>query len=814
MGILGNYLVTALRSFARHKLYSFINIAGLAVGLACAIFIMLFIRDELSYDRWVPGTDDLYRVETGVLFPGHGFFAGPNSPFPLTVALAAQIPEVQAQTHLIPQRMTARAGDRQFSEFVDVVDTNFFQVIQLPLVEGNPATVFAQPESVVVSQETAKKYFGDKDPVGRTLTMDGKHPLTVTGVMRDLPHNTQLVADIAIPNTSKADPLPVSERTAWLNVDGEAFVRLAPGASPATVLEKTTAILDKNVDAKKEMEIDLPGSKVLQVHLTRFTDVHLNSDVGGGLTRGGSWTVIYGFAAIALLILLIACFNFTNLATARAMMRAREVSLRKVMGARRRQLMAQFLGESVLTALVSLALALAIVEILMPAYDAFLNRPIALDYATSLPLLAGLVGVAVVTGIIAGIYPALVLSGFRPAATLRGGRGKAGSGRLRTALVVLQFAISIGLGIAAIVVFAQIRFAQEIDLGFERDRMVVVSNADTMTPAARDTFMHTLESNPAVEGVAQSRAAPFIDDVSIETFKVPGGVQNFYMRIVDASPDLPKLYNMRLVAGRPLSLAYGNDINTGKDEPLQDGRNVLLTESAAKRFGWTAQGALGKSIVQIDAKTPVRLSVVGVLADVMMDGVRSKVQPIVFYYNPNGIDVFSVRMKASQLPQALAAIDGAWHRFAPTVALRRRFLSDMFDRLFVADQQRGTMFSIFVGIAVFIACLGLFGLAAFTAESRTKEIGIRKAFGARTRDIVRLLLWQFSIPVLVANLVAWPVAWFYLSRWLESYAYRIDLNPLYFAAAGLGALVIAWITVAGHALRVARAAPINALRYE
>ncbi|HEY4114794.1 MAG TPA: ABC transporter permease [Rhizomicrobium sp.] len=809
-----NYLLTALRNFARHKLYSFINIAGLAVGLACVIFITLFIRDELSYDKWIPDTENLYLVHGILHFPGQGNFISGDAPFPVTVAMAAQIPEVTAQTHLMSERRTIGIGNRQFSELVDVVDSNFFRVLRLPLVEGTPASVFAQPESAVLSQAQARKYFGSQDPVDKTIMVDGVHPLTVTGVMRDLPHNTQLVADIAIPNTSRADDLSSSQKTdGWLSFDSGAFVRLAPGASPATVIRKLAPILDKDINVKKHLNVELPGGKVLDIALTRFTDVHMTADLG--MTPSGSWTVVYGFGAIALLILLIACFNFTNLATARAMIRAREVSLRKVMGARRLQLIAQFLGESVLTAILALALALALVEILLPAYDAFLGRPITLDYRTSGPLLAQLAGVAVVTGLIAGIYPALVLSGFRPAATLRSGvKGASGSGLLRTGLVVLQFAISIGLGVAALVVFAQVRYAQHVDLGFARDGMVIVSDTDKMTPATRHSFTHALAANAAIEGVGQSSGAPFVDTVNMGTFNVPGGAEHAYIRLVDASPDLPKLYNMRLVSGRWLSLGRGNDINTGKDDPLQDGRNVLLSESAAQRLGWTAQTALGKSIVQTDTGKPLSVTVVGVMADVLMDGVRSHVQPTMLLYNPNGFDTFAVRVKAGELPQALAAIDSTWHRFASNVAIRRRFLGDMFDRLLVADRQQGAMFGLFVGIAIFIACLGLFGLAAFTAERRTKEIGIRKTFGARTRDIVWLLLWQFSIPVLIANVVAWPIAWFYLHRWLESYAYRITLNPLYFGLAGVTALAIAWVTVFAHALRVARSNPVHALRYE
>lgn len=808
-----NYLLTALRNFTRHRLYSFINVVGLAVGLACTIFIVLFIRDELSYDRWIPDTQNLYQVHGTLHFPGQGNFTSSDTPYPVTVAMAAQIPEVTAQTHLTPERMTTEIGNRQFSELVDVVDPNFFQIIRLPLVEGNPAAVFAQPESVVLSQAAAKKYLGSQDPLGKTIMMDGVHPLNVTGVMRDLPHNTQLVADLAIPNTSKADELSPAKKQAWLSFDSGAFVRLAPGASPAAVLAKLTPIFDKNIDVMKELNVNVPGSKVLEVALTPFTDVHMTA--GGGMTPPGSWTVVYGFGAIALLILAIACFNFTNLATARAMIRAREVSLRKVMGARRRQLVVQFLGESILTALLALALALALVEVLLPTYDAFLDRPITLDYRTSGSLLAGLVGVAIITGLIAGVYPALVLSGFRPAATLRSGlKSPSCSGLLRTGLVILQFAISIGLGIAALVVFAQVRYAQQVDLGFVRHGMVIVSDADKMTPAARDTFVRTLASSPAIEGVAQSSSAPFLDQVNMGTFRVPGGAQRLYIRLVDASPDLPKLYNMRLLAGRWLSLARGNDLNTGKQDPLQDGRDVLLTESAVERLGWTAQTAIGKRIVETDASKLLSVTVVGVMADVMMDGVRTHVQPTMFLYNPNGFDTFAVRVKTADLPQALAEIDSTWHRFAPTVAIRRHFLGDMFDRLFVADRQQGAMFGLFVGIAIFIACLGLFGLAAFTAERRTKEIGIRKAFGARTPDIVRLLLWQFSIPVLIANIVAWPVAYYWLHSWLETFAYRISLSPLYFAGAGGAALLIAWMTIVGHAVRVARSNPVHALRYE
>ncbi|MGH6878266.1 MAG: ABC transporter permease, partial [Rhizomicrobium sp.] len=608
--MLYNYLVTALRNLARHRLYGFINIAGLAVGLACAIFIVLFLRDELSWDRWIPGSANIWRVETTYTYPGSAPERDAAAPFPLGAAMRADIPEVQAATRAVHEDVTLKSGDRQFPETLAYVDPDFFTVIRLPLLWGDAARVFDDPESVVLSQSMARKYFGAADPVGRTLTVEGKHPLTVTGILRDPPHNSDFQEQIFVSNKSKSDEF--GDKQDWFSPDSFTFVRLLAGSKPADVIAKTRAIFRRDADPTIFSKTTLTGDRIVQTRLVQLSDIHLVGDEGGD-HNAGSWTTVYGFSAIAALILAIAGFNFTNLATARAMTRAREMSLRKVVGAKRVQLIVQFLAESVLTALLALTLALTALEILLPAYDGFLDRPIAFSWLPDWPLGLSFAGGAVVAGLLAGIYPALVLSGFRPAAMLHGGaKGQGASGLLRTGLVVLQFAISIGLGVAAIVVFAQIDYARRIDLGFNRDNMVVLDGADVLTEATRQSLMHRLASNPDILGVTESSAAP---------------------------------------------------------------------------FGGLYQG--------IDANLPGGL---------------------------------------------------------------------------------------FVGIAIFIACLGLFGLAAFSAERRTKEIGVRKVFGARTRDVVRLLLWQFSIPVLIANVIAWPVAWYYLHNWLESYAYRITLSPLYFLA--------------------------------
>ncbi|HEX2759047.1 MAG TPA: ABC transporter permease, partial [Rhizomicrobium sp.] len=469
-----NYLVIALRNIIRHKLYSAINIAGLAVGLACAILIILFVRDELSYDSWIPGSDKLYRVEVTFHVPGRPDIVTAQTTMPLTVAMRDQIPEVRSQTRLSQQRMTMKSGDRQFLETVASVDSNFLEVIPLALVSGDPRTVLSRPENLIISQSAARQYFGDADPVGKTLTTgrggcndsacaNQTVVLRIVGVMRDLPHNTQFDFDFLMPNTSLADRVSKDTKESWVSNNGTfGYVVLAPGADPEAVVAKIRPTLDRSVDLSRFTNVKIPGSQIVFPILVPFRDVHLTTDAKlGGMKPPGSWTTLYGMGVIGVLILLVACINFMNLATARATLRAREISLRKCVGARRGQLIAQFLGEAVLMSLLSLVIALALVELLLPAYSGFLGRPLSFHYLSDWPLTLGAVGAAILAGLASGIYPALVLSGFRPAATLRANSaGQSGSGRLRATLVVMQFAVSIGLGIAALIVFSQIDFAR------------------------------------------------------------------------------------------------------------------------------------------------------------------------------------------------------------------------------------------------------------------------------------------------------------------------------------------------------------------
>jgi putative ABC transport system permease protein len=825
-----NYLLSALRNFLGHRLTALINVGGLTVGLTSAIVIMLFARDELSYDKWIPGSANLYRLELTFTFPGRDPWPLASAPFPALRAMQDHIPEVTGTTHLVPETMTVTYGHRQFSETVAVVDPGFFQLIRLPLIAGDPATVLAQPESIVLSETAARKYFGDTDPLGKVVTVTGEgvmcnrsdtackttiYPITVTGIMRDLPANTHLAADLVMSNESRADGLPRSFRDgAWTSTNGSYdYIGLAPGADPAAVLAKFKSILDQGT--KTELG---PISQIEQYRLTRFWDVHLTSDSYGEMKPPGSRTTVYGFLVIAALILLVACVNFTNLATARATLRAREISLRKVMGARRDQLIVQFLGEALLMALAALMLALALVEPLLPVFDRFLNKSLAF-HVSDWPLLLAIMGIAVASGLLGGLYPALVLSNFRPAAVLRTNAARqSGSGLLRTGLVVLQFAVSIGLGIAAVVVFAQVSFARHLDSGFERDGIVVVRGLSKLTTSALDSFVAALRANPAVAQVAPSNGVPLdLFNVSNLPIQIEGKPDTITAHVMSASPEFPLVYGMRLIAGRLLSRSRGEDVFSEypfyppESAPtIDEGRSLLINAEAARRFGYTAQDAVGRSVVCNDH----RATIVGVLETSMLDGAKESVTPTVYAGYDGGNTLLSIRIHGGHTADTLSFIDKTWRSFAPGSTIQRYFLTEAFDKQFQADEKQGVLFGLFVGIAVFIACLGLFGLAAFAAERRTKEIGIRKAFGAGTHHIVLLLLWQFSIPVLLANLIAWPLAYYYLHRWLEGYAYRIALSPLYFAAAGVAALLIAWATQYAHALRVARANPIHALRYE
>ncbi|MGH8202230.1 MAG: ABC transporter permease [Steroidobacteraceae bacterium] len=827
--MLRHYLTVAARNLTRHKLYSFINVLGLSVALTCVIFVVLFVRYELSYDKWLPGMANLYRVESTLRLPGKAPLDSALGSYPVGIAMRDRIPGVTAMARISTGTVTLIQSDRQFLERkADFVDPNFFTLIRLPFVAGDPRSALSQPESVVLSQFAAKRYFGNSNPMGRTLTTAfeacpnngpacaGKSVLLrVTGVVRDLPQNTQLTGNVFIPSTSQADGDVLSVVShLWLYLDTYTYVTLAPGVKSAAIVAAMQPILDQDMTGvMRQTGVLSRGSQAYAIHLTPFNEVHLDSSRWrDNMTPPGSREMVYGAIIIGSLILLVACFNFINLATACATLRAREIGLRKTMGGTRRQLTVQFLAEALLLALFSLACAAAAAEILLPAFNGFLAQSLVLDYTRDWRLDLVIMGIAVAAGLVSGIYPALILSRLRPVAALQAhGGGLKRPGGLRDVLVLTQFAVSIGLGIAALVVFRQVGYARGLDLGFNRDNVVVIEGND-LGGQREQALAEALRANPGVSGVGLSAFLPFGTGALTAGIQVPGQASLMTLNLLPIDPGYPQTYRMPLLAGRMLSVSRGDD--RFSNTKSNTGRNILLNVAAAQRLGFTPRQAVGQSIMLNAFGVHVPVHIVGIIGDADTQGARQPVEPTVYLYFPGYPMDFSVRLRPGSIPQTLAFIDRTWRAFEPMNAIQRSFLSANFEQLYRSDQRQGAVFGVFVIIAIVIGCLGLYGLVVFTAQRRTKEVGIRKVSGARTVDILRLMLWRISVPVMLANLIAWPVAYYYLNRWLAGYAYRISLSPLYFLVAGAAALLIAWATVYANTLRLARASPIHALRYE
>jgi putative ABC transport system permease protein len=553
------------------------------------------------------------------------------------------------------------------------------------------------------------------------------------------------------------------------------------------------------------------ASQVLEPRLTPFVKVHLTSDnYVGAMKPAGDWSTLYGLVIIDILILLVACFNFMNLATARGMLRAREVSLRKCTGARRSQLISQFLCESVLMALFALVVALAVAEIAMPLFGHFMDRSLTARYFADWPLTLGLIGVTLLAGLASGFYPAFVLSNLRPATALRGGaKGGYGATRLRTLLVTLQFAVSIALGLSAVVVMRQIDFAGDIDLGFDRSNVVWASAENHLAEEGLRSLVAALKRGPGVVDVARTDVQPFDSGGNFVGMQKPGNSQILTPNWISVSPNYFSLYHIRLVTGRLLSESEA-DTYYDLDDHRNEGHNIMVNVGLARALGFSPRQIVGQIIIL--RKSHVR--VVGVVGDTLVGGAHTAAAQTVYSQTPEDLQSVAIRLAPGQIAQGMAHVNRTLRQFMPTALPNAVFLDDAYQRLYLADRREGKIFGAFVAVAVSIACLGMFGLAAFTVGRRTREIGIRKVFGARTNDIIWMLLWQFSVPVLTANAIAWPVAWYWLHGWLQGFAYRITLSPFYFVGAGAIALVIAWATVFVHARRVANASPIRALRYE
>ncbi|HEX8240765.1 MAG TPA: ABC transporter permease [Allosphingosinicella sp.] len=827
-----NYLTVALRALARHKVYAFINIFGLALGLAACLLIFLYVRYETSYDRWLPEAERVFQVQTAYTDPETGDrHLQQGTEGVIVDTLPKDFPQIEAIARADSDRQVLldRQGVAENAEMLSA-DPSLFSILRIPFLRGDPATSLAAADSLVMSRKEAIRRFGSIDVIGRTVTgirRGEKYDLRITGVFEDLPKNSHMDFNLAkrISEEEKGE-------CGWGCINGFVYLKLRPGASADDVNRGLPAwekrnIPRSNVDGKIVSEGDAFDWRLVNVR-----DVQLSGAEGSDERPGNDRRTLATFSIVALLILAMACVNFVNLSTARAGQRAREVALRKVLGASRGHLIAQFLGESLLLAGLALLIAIALAELSLPWLAGFLKSDMKMAYVGADGILVPALVLLAAVGLAGGVYPAFYLSRYQPGSVLRANQSAAeptGSGRLRSLLVVAQFAVSIGLIVCTAVIYSQTRFARSVDPGYQREGLIQATGFNRAIIARQtDAVLLEMAKVPGVRSVAAANIRVASGQTLTADFSVPGRPKPVTLGWYGAHPAFVDTMGIRLLAGRNLSRQFANDsasITAEKQEEVDRalralsarGLNVLINALAARRLGFRSPAeAIGKQVKANAFGTEYGLlpvTVVGVVADSRFRSARQAVEPMVFY-DSGAYSNLIVRYVSDEPAAVLAGIERVWKRMAPEVPFEGDFADVQLAQLYAADEARGTTFAGFALLAVVVACLGLFGLAAFTAERRTKEIGVRKVFGARVPDIVGLLAWQFSKPVVIANLIAWPVAWWVMRDWLNGFDARVDLGPGPFLMAGFLALAIALGTIAGHAVKVARLNPIHALRYE
>jgi putative ABC transport system permease protein len=831
--MLRNYWTVAVRALAKSKVYSVINILGLAIGMTACLLILLFVRYESSYDRWIPGVENSYQLQTWI--------PNPNSGEPAFLTMASYVTKERMQKDF-PQIERAvyalggapvlfKSGQVETAENYIAVNDDFLAVVNLPLVRGSRGAL-GRNDTAVLTQSEARKQFGTDDVVGRTLTLIQKgkyHDYQITGVLKDLPKNSHLKINALV---RRDFPTYFANEqqflTCWGCQSGWVYLKLRPETDPKTIEASMPQWEKRNIPDENGGGTRYNAGDDQDWHLVNVRDVHLGKAQEGAQTPGNDRRTIVTFAVIALLILGMAVVNFINLATARASQRAREVALRKVLGANRKQLIGQFIGESMLIASIAMLVALALTELLIKPFASFLDADITLSYLGGDGIILPVVGLVLLVGVLGGLYPAFFISRFQPAQVLRANRSASetpGSGRLRTALVVAQFAVSIGLIICTAVIYSQTVYARSVDPGYNRDHILQVDNMSRYQLLEKgEMFVDRMKRIDGVLAVGLTDIGVNTDNQNNTGALVPGNPEPLNLGNYRVDEGFFDAMGLKLLAGRWFDKREADDATLPFPEnpALQlaiasRGINVVLNESGVRRLGFgSPDAAIGKQFKTLyfsDEIGPVPMTVIGVVKDSRFRSIRTPVDDLMFVKARTGLSTMVIRYTGK--PAAVRArVEAAWKSMVRDVPFEATFSEEIMTELYAAEDARAKIFAAFSVLAVIIGCMGLFGLASFTAERRTKEIGIRKVLGARTRDIVRLLVWQFSRPIVVANIIAWPVAWWLMRDWLNGFDQRIALTPTPFLIASLMALLIAVGTVVGHALRVARSNPIQALRYE
>jgi putative ABC transport system permease protein len=799
-----NYLKITFRNLRRQKGYAFINIAGLSVGIACALFIILVVQYEFKYESNHVNAGRIYRINIAHT-QLERTFRSHFSPVPLALAMCEEIPEITQFTRIAVLRQIAVAyGERKFYEDkVRFVDPGILEMFTFPLIAGDKITALKDIDSVVITEDMATKYFGKEEPLGKTLVLFKSIPLKVTGVMKNHPGYTNIRPDFLVPIERLRTMFGDEFFENWLSQQLASYVMLGEGNSAADVLPKIQAAFNRHVreDDGRELSLD------------QLKRMHLFSDT----QRTGNINSLYILLAVGGLILLVACINFMNLATARSVKRAREVGLRKVVGAARRQLIFQFIGESLIYTAISMVFALVLAYAFLPSLNSLTGQSVQFSDILQTHTIAGMVAILLMVGFLSGSYPALFLSAVRPTKILRGGFETGSKGVLfRKMLVVAQFSVSIVLIIATMIFGRQLNFLMNTSLGFQKDGILVIRNDRSTYRQSIQPLKSELLSDPRILGVTGSLMLPssigMYNNVTWE-----GASDNQEISIMHNRVDYDFLdtFEIELAAGRNFSPEFPMDTSAGSDaSSAENSRSILINEEAARQFGW--DDPIGKKVIQVYGEERYFYNVVGVIKDFHFSSLRESIQPLKLFLSTDNNRYVSVKIPLENINETREFVEDTWKRIYPDVPFDYFFLDSVFERRYKSEASLKRLFEYFSGLAVFIGCLGLLGLASYAAERRSKEIGIRKVLGASSPQIVMLLSKQFTRWVVVANVFAWPAAYFAMRSWLWGYAYRINLNDQlgFFVLAGVIALTIALLTVAFQAVKAALSDPVKIIKYE
>lgn len=817
----GNYLKTALRSLQVHKLYTVINLAGLGAGLACFILIMIFVQYELSFDHFFDKADRIYRISQEI-HPDDGspdIEMATNSP-QVAPLLKDSFVQVEHAARLLSWR-TSVSVDEGVGNYANTLlaDNDIFNIFDFVWLKGNPEEALLAPDSVVLTESTARMYFGNNDPLGETLILENSFTMRVVGIIQDLPQNTHLKLDLLAPISLVTSVFSRNSLENWSAQNYHTYVLLVEGSDIIDLEDQFPSFIERHIEEG--------ASSIFSFSASRLTDIHLYSDRRKELSPPGDKSTVNAFIVVAVMVLLVACMNFMNLTTVKANQRAREVGVRKAIGAVKSQLMLQFMGESLMLTSAAVLIALLVVELTLPIFGTLLQRDLEFSLINNFIVVPFLVLLTLIVGLVSSGYPSFYLASFKPALVLKGNvKHSKGGTVFREALVVIQFSVAVVLLISSVTIYNQLKFIHSSDPGYQRDQILVLNNTGREGLGRQwDLLKEELLSNPGVLAVTASNTLPTEPVASSYYIGYEGGTGRRSMPLMLVDYSYFETFDIALRAGRGFSEDFSLDRRMPflPDTPQTSGTYVL-NQLAASQLDWDAESAIGKWI-EVSCCNFGQGTVVGVVENVNYGSLRFASAPLIYAIPPEsaisvtnetrfGLRQASIRIDTQQEQDVLAHIDTSWIKFKSDQPISRHFLEEDFNSLYQDEERQGMMMAAFSILAVSITCMGLYALSVHNAQRRTKEIGVRKVMGGSVWSIVLMLTNDFSRLVLFSNILAWPVAYFVMNKWLENFAYRIDLSLMMFVGSGFIVLSIAWVTVGGTAAKAANAKPLSALRYE